>query len=57
MAYKLRSEAEDNELSWHEEGHSEQKEVLCDWNTENNETLVRNESSRVGRNQIMQDSV
>ena len=28
MAYKLRSEAEDNELSWHEEGHSEQKEIV-----------------------------
>ena len=25
--------------------------------TQNNETVVRNESSRVGRNQIMQDSL
>lgn len=29
VAYKLRSEAADEESSWHREGHGEQKEVPC----------------------------
>ena len=52
MAYKLRSEAVDKESSWHREGHGEQKEVPCDWSTENNENMVKNESAEVGRSKL-----